>query len=82
MCGRGTLSVFVTWTTLTFGTAFPPSDVSDEELNKRRQRWSPPPPRYERGYGKLFANHIGQADTGCDFDFLEDGSPTPEPEIH
>ncbi|HIC30207.1 MAG TPA: dihydroxy-acid dehydratase, partial [Rhodospirillales bacterium] len=57
-------------------------DVSDEELNKRRQRWSPPPPRYERGYGKLFANHIGQADTGCDFDFLEDGSPTPEPEIH
>ena len=57
-------------------------DVSDEELNKRRQRWSPPPSRYERGYGKLFSNHIGQADTGCDFDFLEDGPPTPEPEIH
>ena len=57
-------------------------DVSDEELNQRRRRWSPPPPHYDRGYGKLFSNHIGQADTGCDFDFLEDSVPTPEPEIH
>ena len=26
--------------------------------------------------------HIGQADEGCDFDFLEAGAATPEPEIH
>ena len=57
-------------------------DVSDEELNQRHRRWSPPPPHYDRGYGKLFSDHIGQADTGCDFDFLEDSAPTPEPEIH
>ncbi|MDH5747824.1 MAG: L-arabinonate dehydratase [Rhodospirillales bacterium] len=57
-------------------------DVSDEQLNQRRRRWSALPPRYERGYGKLFSNHVSQADKGCDFDFLEDGFPTPDPEIH
>ena len=41
-----------------------------------------PPPRYERGYGRMFQEHIGQADSGCDFDFLEHGPPVPEPEIH
>ncbi len=30
----------------------------------------------------LYAEHIGQADKGCDFDFLEGTAPTPEPEIH
>jgi dihydroxy-acid dehydratase len=41
-----------------------------------------PRPRYERGYGRMFQEHIGQADSGCDFDFLEHGPPVPEPEIH
>ena len=41
-----------------------------------------PPPRYERGYGRMFQEHIGQADDGCDFDFLEHGASVPEPEIH
>ena len=56
--------------------------VSDEELARRRAAWQPPPPRYGRGYGALFISHIGQADAGCDFDFLEHGPPVPEPEIH
>jgi dihydroxy-acid dehydratase len=55
--------------------------VSDEELARRRAAWVPPPPRYERGYGRMFQEHIGQADAGCDFDFLEHGPPVPEPEI-
>jgi dihydroxy-acid dehydratase len=30
----------------------------------------------------MYAEHIGQADQGCDFDFLTAGASTPEPEIH
>ncbi|MCL4767926.1 MAG: dihydroxy-acid dehydratase [Hyphomicrobiaceae bacterium] len=56
--------------------------VPDEELARRRAEWKPLPPRYERGYGAMFQQHIGQADEGCDFDFLESGAPVPEPEIH
>ena len=57
-------------------------DISDEEMAARRSKWSLPAPIYERGYTKLFLDHIGQADQGCDFDYLEAGAPTPEPEIH
>ncbi|HXF55538.1 MAG TPA: L-arabinonate dehydratase [Hyphomicrobiaceae bacterium] len=56
--------------------------VSEEELARRRAAWRPPPPRYERGYGRMYQEHIGQADEGCDFDFLEYGAAVPEPEIH
>ena len=56
--------------------------VSDAELAKRKRAWKEPPPRFERGYGALFAQHITQADKGCDFDFLHAGAPTPDPEIH
>ena len=56
--------------------------VSDEELARRRAQWRKPPPRYARGYGLLFSEHVSQANEGCDFDFLERGSPTPDPEIH
>jgi dihydroxy-acid dehydratase len=56
--------------------------VSEEELARRRTAWKPPAPRYGRGYGAMFARHITQANEGCDFDFLERGSPTPDPEIH
>lgn len=57
--------------------------VSDEELARRRAAWKPPPPRYERGYGWMFGQHILQADQGCDFDFLERsfGAAVPEPDI-
>ena len=56
--------------------------VSDEELARRKAAWTPEPPRYARGYGRMFQEHIGQADDGCDFDFLESGPSVPEPEIH
>ena len=58
--------------------------TGDEELAARRAAWTPPPPRYERGYGWIYARHVRQADQGCDFDFLETGfgAPVPEPVIY
>jgi len=58
--------------------------VSAEEMAQRRAAWVAPAPRYERGYGWMFARHIQQADKGCDFDYLETGfgAPVPEPEIN
>jgi dihydroxy-acid dehydratase len=56
--------------------------VSDEQITDRLRTWSPPPRDYPRGYNKLFAQHIRQADEGCDFDFLEGSGGVPEPEIH
>ena len=57
--------------------------VSDEEIAARRAAWTPPPPRFERGYGWMFSKHILQADQGCDFDYLETsfGAAVPEPDI-
>jgi dihydroxy-acid dehydratase len=55
--------------------------VADGELERRRSAWVSPKPRYLRGYGALFAAHVTQANEGCDFDFLERGEPTPDPEI-
>ena len=56
--------------------------VSDAELANRKAAWKKPAPKYPRGYGALFSEHIGQADAGCDFDFLGPLGPVPEPEIH
>jgi dihydroxy-acid dehydratase len=56
--------------------------VGDDELARRRAAWTPPPPRYARGYGAMYSQHIGQADEGCDFDFLEGTARVAEPEIH
>ena len=60
--------------------------VSDEELATRRAAWHPPAPKFTRGFGVLYLKHIQQADTGCDFDFLETGHAAEpaagEPEIH
>ena len=56
--------------------------VAEEEIARRRAGWKPPAPRYPRGYGALYSEHIGQADEGCDFDFLAPIGAIPEPEIH
>ena len=56
--------------------------VSDAELARRGEGWTAPPVRYDRGFGALYAAHVTQADKGCDFDFLQAGGETPEPEIH
>jgi len=44
--------------------------IPETELKARLAAWQPPEPHYRRGYGKLFLDHILQADEGCDFDFL------------
>ena len=43
-----------------------------------------PEPKFSRGYGWMFARHVGQADAGCDFNFLEKGfgPATGEPDIY
>jgi dihydroxy-acid dehydratase len=51
-------------------------------MARRKAAWTPRPPHYERGYGAMFSAHIGQADEGCDFDFLQAGAAISEPEIH
>ncbi|WP_275429468.1 dihydroxy-acid dehydratase, partial [Citrobacter youngae] len=33
-------------------------EVSEAELARRRAEWTPPPKRYERGYGWMFTQHI------------------------
>jgi len=43
--------------------------VDDAELERRRTS-VPPPPEPARGYARLYAEHVTQADLGCDFDFL------------
>ncbi len=57
-------------------------DVPDDELAHRRAAWTPREPRAARGYGAIFAQHVTQADEGCDFDVLGPGPPLLEPEIH
>ena len=57
-------------------------EVSDAELARRRAAWVRPAPRYGRGFGALYLEHVTQAERGCDFDFLHAGPETPEPEIH
>jgi dihydroxy-acid dehydratase len=49
-------------------------DVSEEVLQRRREAWIPPKPVADRGYVRMFIQHVEQADRGCDFDFLRGGS--------
>jgi dihydroxy-acid dehydratase len=56
--------------------------VTEDELARRRAAWTAPKPKFQRGYGALFSQHITQANEGCDFRFLEGTAPTEEPEIH
>jgi dihydroxy-acid dehydratase len=56
--------------------------VDEAELARRQAAWTPPPPRFSRGFGAIYQAHVTQADLGCDFDFLEAGAATAEPEIH
>ena len=45
-------------------------EVSEEELTRRRALWQRPPLQFERGYRRLYQQHVLQAPEGCDFDFL------------
>jgi dihydroxy-acid dehydratase len=48
--------------------------VPDSEIQRRRAAWKPPQPVFERGYYKLYFDHVMQADRGADLDFLPGGS--------
>ncbi|MCP4384279.1 MAG: dihydroxy-acid dehydratase, partial [Hyphomicrobiales bacterium] len=52
-------------------------EVAADEIDRRRTGWTAPEPAHTRGYGKLFIDHVQQADEGVDFDFLEGKSGTP-----
>ena len=49
--------------------------VGDEELARRRAAWKARTPHFTRGYGKLFLDHVLQANEGCDFDYLKGRTP-------
>jgi dihydroxy-acid dehydratase len=44
--------------------------VDDAELGRRKTAWRAPVAPPARGYGKLYMDHVLQAEHGCDFDFL------------
>ena len=44
--------------------------VADAVLSERRAAWRPPAPHSDRGYLRLYLDHVMQADTGADLDFL------------
>lgn len=49
-------------------------EVDDAELERRRAAWRAPEPPADRGYARLYVDHVLQADEGVDFDFLRGGS--------
>ncbi|MFG6518668.1 L-arabinonate dehydratase [Sulfitobacter sp. 1A13496] len=57
--------------------------VDEDELAARRAAWKALEPRFERGWGYMFQRHVGQADQGCDFDYLTAafGQAAGEPDI-
>jgi len=55
--------------------------VDASELDRRRAVWQPPPPAHDRGYGRLYLDHVQQADLGADFDFLVGASGTPPSKV-
>ena len=58
-------------------------EVDEAELAARQARWTAPKPKFPRGFGWMYAQHVSQADEGCDFDFLaSDRGTVDEPEIH
>lgn len=46
--------------------------VPPDEIDRRLAEWrrNRPASKYDRGYYKLYIEHVLQADRGCDFDFL------------
>jgi L-arabonate dehydrase len=44
--------------------------VDQDVLAQRRVGWEPPPPHADRGWVRLYTEHVLQADRGADLDFL------------
>ena len=49
-------------------------DISDEEIAKRKAKWVTPKPWADRGYVRIYLDHVEQADKGADLDILVGGS--------
>ncbi|MFE2561851.1 IlvD/Edd family dehydratase [Streptomyces sp. NPDC059352] len=49
-------------------------DVGEDELAARAAAFVPQTPWAERGWTRLYVDHVQQADRGCDLDFLVGGS--------
>ena len=58
------------WITLDVPARALTLEVPDDELALRRAAWTPPPRPVTRGWTWLYTEHVQQADTGCDLDFL------------
>jgi dihydroxy-acid dehydratase len=56
--------------------------VTDGELAARRAAWRPREQPFQRGWTRLYQQHVTQAHEGADLDFLAGTAPTPEPEIY
>ena len=52
--------------------------VDEAELQARRDAWSPPARKDERGFRRLHVDHVLQANEGCDFGFLRGSSRVVE----
>ncbi len=52
--------------------------VDEAELRARRDAWVPPERKDDRGFRRLHADHVLQANQGCDFDFLRGSSRVVE----
>ena len=57
-------------------------EVDAATLESRKAAWRPLHEIPGRGYVSMYAQHVTQANHGCDFDFLHAGPAIPEPEIH
>ncbi len=52
-------------------------DIANYELERRKRAWNGFESPYDRGYTKIFVEHVNQADKGADLDFLVGRSGTP-----
>jgi dihydroxy-acid dehydratase len=51
--------------------------IGEDELARRRAALPPAPPSPERGYARLYHDHVLPPDLGCDFDFLRASPARP-----
>ena len=62
------------WITLDVPSRTLTLEVPDDELDRRRAQWTAPPPAASRGWTWLYTEHVQQASSGADLDFLVGGS--------
>jgi dihydroxy-acid dehydratase len=68
----GPLAIVLTGDEIVLDAAARRIDVqlTQEEIDSRLRDYQRPKRHYDRGYGKMFLEHVTQANLGCDFDFL------------